>query len=57
LAATNISSLVVGVDFSDLSAAVVRCTITPQPSPDASRRASKKRRARSVTAAAVFGQR
>jgi len=57
LAVTRIARLVVGVDFGDLSAAVVRCTTTPQPSPDASRRASKKRLARPVAAAAVFGRR
>ena len=57
LAANTFVSLVVGLDSCDVSAAVVRCTTTPQPSPGASRRASIERLARPVTAAAVFGRR
>ena len=57
LAANTFVSLVVGVDSRDFSAAVVRCTSTPPPSPGASRRASIGRLARPVSAAAVFGRR
>ena len=57
LAANAFVSLVVGVDSCDVSAAVVRCTSTPLPSPGASRRASIGRLARPVSAAAVFGRR
>ena len=57
LAGDAFMSFVVGVDSCDVSAAVVRCTSTPPPSPRASRRASIGRLARPVSAAAVFGRR
>jgi len=57
VAVNTFVSLVVGVDSCDVSAAVVRGTSTPPPSPGASRRASRGRLARPVSAAAVFGRR